>query len=131
MPTIYTACSVDTGLPCTDRPQNEGRTERDVVSDRRMIEPPQLYSQDRKMYDIMDLEQLGKIALQLGLHLRKDVKAAFLDLLQMAGTRLFPSKYYDLSCYVMAAYRDQDNSAPNFAQTVMTQLLEASVIESM
>jgi hypothetical protein len=66
-----------------------------------MIEPPKFYTEARRHYDMMDIEILGKFIVELGLHCRPDVRAAFERLMIAAGTQHFPRHYGTLYDYIM------------------------------
>lgn len=58
-----------------------------------MIEPPRLYTHARREYDILDIEMLGKVTLDLGLHVRSDIRLHFSKLIDCAGTKRFFSEF--------------------------------------
>lgn len=66
-----------------------------------MIEPPKLYSEARKKYDMLDIEILGKLALDLNLQTESSVRHSFEKLAECAGCKNFGFEYTILYEYVM------------------------------
>ncbi|RKP16106.1 hypothetical protein ROZALSC1DRAFT_4916, partial [Rozella allomycis CSF55] len=66
-----------------------------------MIEPPLLHTEERQEYDIMDLELLGKIAIELGVHNHPAVKRSFERLVDSVGTKRFAEDYCALQKFLM------------------------------
>ena len=72
-----------------------------------MIEPPRFHSNARQDYDVRDLEALGKLAIENGIHKVPDVRRAFETLLTLAGTRHFSENYCVLHRMIMGAHLEQ------------------------
>jgi hypothetical protein len=67
-----------------------------------MIDPPPFYTDYRREYDTLDLEQLGYIVVKHGLHHLPTIKVAFISLLDIAGKPDFGQKYLDLFNFVIS-----------------------------
>lgn len=66
-----------------------------------MIEPPKLYTSDRRDHDLFDIEVLGQFAIELGLESRPDIRQYFGRLIETAGTPLFYLEFKVIYDYVM------------------------------
>jgi hypothetical protein len=66
-----------------------------------MIEPPKLFTDARKEYDLQDVEILGKITLELGLQMKAEIRAAFEKLVDLTGTHQFQTEYIVLHELIM------------------------------
>jgi hypothetical protein len=70
-----------------------------------MIEPPHLHSEERQEYDIMDLELLGKLAIELSVHSHPAVKRSFEKLVESVGTKRFCEDYCALQKFLMKLHQ--------------------------
>ena len=70
-----------------------------------MIEPPSLHTEERQEYDIMDLEILGKIAVELAVHSHPAVKRSFERLVEAVGTKRFSEDYCALQKFLMKLHQ--------------------------
>ena len=66
-----------------------------------MIVPPAFFTAQRQEYDMLDLEQLGNLAVKLHLHSDPNIKQLFSNMVEIAGTPLFVIKSSELLQYLI------------------------------
>ena len=69
-----------------------------------MIHPPSFYSDQRQEYDMLDLEQLGHFAVDLGLHTLPNIKLLFSQMVEIVGTPEFGPRSKQLQIFLMEAW---------------------------
>ena len=92
-----------------------------------MIFPPALYSDARQEYDILDLEVLGRLAIEACVHTVPEVKKMFERLLDSVGTRRFAEDYCLLEKYVLKARTQPRMPSTDLIATVDSPQAKAKI----
>lgn len=72
-----------------------------------MIEPPKLFTDARREYDMQEVELLGKFAIDCQLQNRRDIRLAFERLLEVIGSPQFHQDFRLLYDYVMKCHQER------------------------